>query len=53
MIVVTAKDLTEEGRAELKKRAAAVIPKGNLRTDVLTDLLAPVIPLRRAGAIIG
>jgi protein-histidine pros-kinase len=53
MIVVTAKDLTEEETAELKKRAAAVIPKGNLRTDVLTDLLAPVIPLRRAGAVIG
>lgn len=50
MIVVTAKELTDKEINQLRKRAAAVIQKGNLRTEVLVDLLSPVVPLRQGTA---
>ena len=52
MIVVTGKDLTDAETAELRERAAAVLLKGNLRADVLADLLSPVIPLRHESAVV-
>ncbi|HQO36954.1 MAG TPA: ATP-binding protein, partial [bacterium] len=44
-IVVTGKILTSEERRRLLERAAAVIDKRNLRTDVLRNLLSSVLNL--------